>query len=109
MAIAACALALSGCITRNTTVVRDVARIRVEFENEAAGRIFYEALSKMKDSGSRSESTTKLEIPIIFEHERRVVRGSNEKFNEAVTRCDTNQDGKITEVEAKIFAEQVEK
>ena len=109
IAIGTCALAMAGCITSKETVVRDVERTKVEFENEAAGRIFYEALSKMKDSASRSESTTKVEIPIIFDHEYHVVRGNNAKFNEAVARCDTNKDGRITEVEAKIFAEQVDK
>ena len=109
LAIITCALALAGCISSHETVVRDVERTRVEFESETAGRIFYEALSRMKDGGSHSESTTKLEIPIIFEHERHVVRGHNAKFNDAVTRCDTNKDGRITEVEARIFAEQVEK
>ena len=103
-----CALALAGCITSKETEVRDVERAKVEFENEAAGRVFYEALSKMKDSGSRNETCTKVELPIIFTREYRVVRGSNGKFNEAVARCDTNKDGRITEAEAKIFAAQVE-
>jgi len=35
-----------------------------------------------------------------------VVRSENAAFNHAVRRCDTNQDGKITEQEARIFAEQ---
>jgi len=38
--------------------------------------------------------------------EQRVVDGPNRKFNEAVGICDSNKDGKITELEAKIFAEQ---
>ena len=36
-----------------------------------------------------------------------VVRGPNEAFNLAVTRCDTNRDGQITEQEARIFADTV--
>ena len=30
-------------------------------------------------------------------------------LNQAVRRCDTNGDGRITELEARIFAEQAEK
>jgi hypothetical protein len=37
---------------------------------------------------------------------RTVKAGENEKFNEAVRRCDTNQDGVITEFEAEIFRSQ---
>jgi len=104
---AACAFAAAGCITSHQTVVQDTTRAPVSFENDAAARIFYEALSKMKDTSPRGETTTKVEIPIIFSHEYRVVRGPNGKFNEAVTRCDANQDGRITEAEARVFAEEV--
>jgi hypothetical protein len=41
------------------------------------------------------------------ELEKQVAKsGDNEKFNEAVLRCDTNKDGMITETEAQIFASQ---
>jgi len=107
MVAAACSLILSGCITHKSTVVRDVERTPVEFENDAAARIFYEALSRMPASRYQSESTTKIDIPVIFENERHVVTGPNAAFNEAVAECDSNKDGKITELEAKIFAEHV--
>jgi hypothetical protein len=100
-------LVLSGCITHDETVVRDGERTRVEFENEAAGRVFYEALSKMPDPQYHAESTTDIEIPVVFEHKRHVITGPNAKFNEAVAECDTNKDGKITELEARIFAEHI--
>jgi len=104
---AACSVIFSGCITHRSTVVRDVARTPVEFEDDTAARIFYEALSKMPASGHQSESTTKIDIPVIFENERHVVTGPNAAFNAAVAECDSNHDGKITELEAKIFAEHV--
>ena len=104
-ASAACALVLAGCVTHESTVVRDTERTRVEFENESAARIFYEALSKAPCKDNRNESTTKFEIPIVFEHRRHVVTGSNTAFNRAVELCDSNKDGKITEGEARVFAE----
>lgn len=107
--LAAGAALFGGCISHESTVVRDTERTRVEFENDAAARVFYETLSKHGCKEDKSESTTKFEIPIIFEHKRHVVSGSGEAFNRAVARCDTNRDGKITELEAKIYAEQAAK
>jgi len=98
----------AGCIHKNKTVYRDVERIPVSFETETAGRVFYEALSKMPPQ-NHSESKTEISIPIVFEVSRTEVTGSNTRFNEGVSRCDTNKDGKITEVEANIFAAQVQK
>jgi hypothetical protein len=106
---AACGLALGGCITHEETIYRDVDRVKVEFENDAAARIFYEASSKAPTARHREESKTEVDIPVIFAHKRRVVAGDNAAFNEAVMRCDTNKDGKITEQEARIFAEQRDK
>ncbi len=83
--------------------------MKVQFENETAARIFYEALSKAPGYENRSETTTKFEIPVLFHHTRHVVSGSNGAFNRAVERCDTNRDGRITELEAKIYAENVAK
>ena len=93
-----------GCISTHETVYRDVERLKVEFENDVAARIFYETLSKYpyKQGG---ESHTKVNIPIIFEVSKTEKDSGNGSFNEAVRRCDTNQDGKITESEARIFAE----
>lgn len=109
LALAAiCGLVLSGCITHRETVVRDVDRTKVEFENDVAARIFYEALSRMPEPQNRAESTTTIDIPVIFEDEQHIVSGPNAKFNKAVAQCDTNKDGKITETEAKIFSEHVD-
>ena len=100
------ALALAGCISHETTVYRDTERRKVEFESEAAGRIFYEALSKVPSARGRQESKTEVSIPVVFDHKTRTVAGPNATFNDAVERCDTNQDGKITELEARIYADQ---
>jgi hypothetical protein len=84
-------------------VHRGAERVKVQFENEAAGRIFYEKLSRMPN-GEQRESKTEFSIPIIFDYEYKVVMDNNDRFNRAVRECDTNGDGIITETEAKIFA-----
>ena len=101
-------LLFTGCISHEDTTYHDVARVPVEFENEAAGRIFYEALSK-RHPAHPSESHTDVSIPVVFESKHRTIAGPNAGFNDAVARCDTNKDGKITELEAKIFAQNLPK
>jgi hypothetical protein len=107
LAILTAAALVTGCIHTNETVVNDVSRTPVEFENDTAGRLFYETFSRVPNSGQQQESKTEVSIPIVFEHEKRTVRGPNHAFNAAVAQCDTNRDGKITETEARIFSEQV--
>lgn len=98
----------AGCISQHKTVYRDVDRVPVSFESEIAGRVFYETLSKLP-AQSRSESKTQVSVPVVFDVSRTEVTGSNARFNEAVNLCDTNKDGKITEIEANIFAGQHQK
>ncbi len=107
--IASLGLFLAGCITHEETVTRDVERVKVEFENDRAARIFYEALTQGPARNSRVESRTEIDIPVVFDHKRKVVSGPNSAFNEAVALCDSNKDGKITETEAKIYAENFQK
>ncbi|MDB6064938.1 MAG: hypothetical protein JWR26_1146 [Pedosphaera sp.] len=103
---ATCCFTLSGCLlSSQQTVYRDVDRTRVEFENETAARLFYEALSKTPPSSATQETTSEVCIPFVLDTKRRVIPGQNYAFNEAVKKCDTNQDGKITQLEATIFAE----
>jgi hypothetical protein len=105
--ISVCCCLWTGCITHEETIYRDDPRTRIEFENDTAARIFYEAMSHgSQPKGGRTESKTEVDIPIIFEHKQHVVQGPNAAFNVAVERCDTNRDGKITEAEARIYAEQ---
>ena len=104
LAIAGCGFALCGCINQSETTYRNPERAKVEFENETAARIFYETLSKIPASTSRNEASTTVEIPVIMAIHNHVVDGENVGFNNAVKECDSNQDGKITELEAKIFS-----
>ena len=108
MALALAALN-TGCISTEQTVYQDQERVKVEFENDTAGRLFYEALSRQQSRRGLSESKTEVSIPVVFDHKRRVVEGESVTFNRAVRRCDTNGDSRITELEARIFAEQAEK
>lgn len=108
-AISSAALLASGCISHEETIVKDVERVPVSFENDTAGRLFYETLSRTSVRHGRHEDSTKVQIPIVFEHKVRTVTGESAAFNQAVGRCDTNRDGKITELEAKIFADQHDK
>ena len=96
---------VTGCISHEETVYRDAERKAVEFENDSAARIFYEALSKTSANGGRTEVKTEVSLPVVFDHKKKVVSGPNVAFNEAVILCDTNKDGRITEAEARIFAE----
>lgn len=103
--LSACVLPLvTGCISTHKTVVKDEARVSITFESDAAGRVFYEALSRQPQCGQQQESRTQFSIPVVLDVERRVVTGPNQAFNQAVARSDTNHDGVITESEARIFA-----
>jgi len=105
LGMAGTALLLVGCIHHEETVYRDEPRASVRFENDSAARIFYEALNKPGSKQDRSESKTKVDLPIVFHNERRVVSGPNGAFNRAVDICDSNHDGEITEQEARIYAQ----
>ena len=106
IAIAVLGVALTGCVSHKSVVYQDVDRVKVEFESDAAARLFYETLSRNAPSRTQSESTTTISIPIVFENEQKTVAGPNVKFNAAVAICDSNKDGKITETEARIYANQ---
>jgi hypothetical protein len=95
----------TGCIHTQETTYKDEARTPVEFETETAGRIFYEALSRRPHTRNREESSSKVSLPLIFSNEHRVVRGPSHAFNLAVAEADTNRDSRISEVEARLFAD----
>ena len=99
MVVAAC-----GCIHTKRTEVIDEDRLKVEFENEAAGRIFHEALNTKPARSSGTEQVTRVELPLVFSDERRVVQGPAAAFNQGVRECDANGDRRITETEARIWA-----
>ena len=92
-----------GCISHQETVRRDEQRLPISFETDAAARTFYEAVEKIRESSTPTESKTEFHIPVIFSHKITTVNGPHQVFNESVRRADTNQDGTITEKEARIF------
>ena len=94
-----------GCISHQETVHRDGQRLPISFETDAAARTFYEAVEKVRASSRPTESKTEFHIPVIFSHKITTVNAPHQVFNESVRRADTNQDGKITEKEARIFAD----
>ncbi|MEQ2005585.1 MAG: hypothetical protein ABMA26_02205 [Limisphaerales bacterium] len=104
--VAALAASLTACISSRETVYRETERVKVEFENDAAARIFYEAFTKSPESRQRNEKTTTFTIPVLIHTQRTEKDSENTAFNSAARRCDTNADGKITEQEARIYAAQ---
>jgi hypothetical protein len=109
LTLAAGILAGTGCVSTEKTTYRDEARVKVEFENDTAARLFYETLSTSPSGTGKTESNTEVSLPVVFKHKERVVQGESIAFNTAVRRCDTNADSKITELEARIFAGQAAK
>jgi hypothetical protein len=103
LSIVAATLLLAGCIHQETTEVREVPRVKVEFENETAGRLFYEALSHFSGQYARQDTETNVNIPFLIHHRKKVSYGPNIAFNRGVELCDTNKDGKISEQEARIY------
>ncbi len=101
--IAGVGLAGAGCISSHQTVTEEAVPAKVEFENESAARLFYEGLSRLASSEHR-ESRSSFSIPVVLDVSRTRKRSYNVSFNQAVTRCDTNQDGRITEFEARVFS-----
>ncbi len=97
---------LNGCISSKETVYRETERVKVEFENDTAARVFHDAFAKSPESRQRNEKTTTFTIPFLIHTQRTEKDSENTSFNAAVRRCDTNTDGKITESEARLFAAQ---
>lgn len=94
-----------GCISHQETIHTNKQRLPISFETDAAARTFYEAVEKIRESSRPTESKTEFHIPVILSHKITTVNGPHQLFNESVQRADTNQDGKITEKEARIFAD----
>ncbi|MEK9810071.1 MAG: hypothetical protein VW362_06455 [Candidatus Nanopelagicales bacterium] len=83
--------------------MNDPDRIAVNFASERAGRVFYEALSRMPDLGSREENRSSVSL-ILINVGSRIITGPSAKFNAAVAMADSDRNGMITEQEADIFA-----
>lgn len=101
--LAATLLSTTGCISSHETVYSDAPRSKISFASDKAGRVFYETLSRSRESRPRTEKRTEVNL-ILIDVEQRTVTGPNHLFNEAVAYCDTDRDGLITETEADIFS-----
>jgi hypothetical protein len=101
LAVASLAL-LPGCLTlfSKTEVVRgEEPRRPIRFENQQAA----EAFSKAAKDRSASLGGTHLGVPFVTLYSKDRQLSDSAHFNDCVTRCDTDQDGVITLVEARIF------
>jgi hypothetical protein len=102
-ALAAASLALlPGCLTlfSKTEVVRgEESRRPIRFESQQAAEQFNDAVRwKSKGLGG-----THLGVPFVTLYSRDRQLSDSAHFNDCVARCDTDQDGVITLVEAKVF------
>ncbi|MBX9625249.1 MAG: hypothetical protein K2X82_15690 [Gemmataceae bacterium] len=100
----ACVL-LPGCLTlfSKTEVVRaEETRRPVRFENAQAAETFNKALKDKDNDGNLGGAC--FGVPFVTLYARQKKLGDNARFNDAVGRCDTDQDGLITGHEADIFA-----
>jgi hypothetical protein len=91
-----------GCLTlfSKTEVVRgEEPRRPIRFENQQAAEEFNRAV-KWK---SKSLGGTHMGVPFITLYSKDRQLSESAHFNDCVLRCDTDQDGVITLVEAKIF------
>ena len=104
VSFAAVALACApGCVTlfSKVDVVRaEEARKPVQFENAAAGASFAATLKKCDGNVGGAY----VGVPFVTLYSRQKSLSESARFNDAVARCDTDQNGTITEAEAKIFA-----
>jgi hypothetical protein len=92
-----------GCITlfSKTEVVRESeARRAVAFESQEAAEVFHRAVKKR----SKEIGGAYVGVPFVTLYNRDRVLSDAAHFNDAVARCDTNQDGLITLAEAQVFA-----
>lgn len=94
---------VSGCITlfSKTEVVRSQEDRRpVTFDTPEANQIFHEAVAER----SGYVGGAYVGGPFVTLYHRAKLLSENAKFNDGVTRADTNRDGVITEFEARTFA-----
>src|SRR5262245_6393844 len=102
LAVASLSL-LPGCLTlfTKTEVVRgEEARRPIRFESGAAAEEF----NKATKARSASLGGTYLGVPFVTLYSKNRQLSDSAHFNDCVARCDTDQDGIITLVEAQIFA-----
>lgn len=101
-AVASLAL-LPGCLTlfSKTEVVRgEEPRRPIRFESQQSAEEFNQA-TKDKSAGLGG---TRLGVPFVTLYAKSRQLSDSAHFNDCVTRCDTDQDGVITLVEARVFS-----
>jgi len=97
--------ALPGCLTlfSKTEVVRgEESRRPIKFENAQAADEFHSAM-KWKTKASMGGAHVGVPFVTLYSRDRQLSDSAH--FNDCVTRCDTDQDGTITQVEARMFKE----
>jgi hypothetical protein len=103
-ALAVVMLALvPGCITlfSKTEVIRgEDPRRPIRFENQEAAEAFNKAIKEK----TAQIGGTYVGIPFVTLYSKDRQLSDSAHFNDCVIRCDTDQDGTITLVEAKTFA-----
>jgi hypothetical protein len=96
-------LSTAGCITfysKTEVVGGSDARVPVSFENVEAAQQFQDAVKRM-DSHAGG---TYVGLPLITVYQQEQRLSETALWNDAVRRCDTNQDGVITCDEVAAFA-----
>ena len=96
---------LPGCLTlfSKTEVVRaEETRRPVRFECAQAAETFNKALKDKTNDGELGGAC--FGVPFVTLYARHKKLADNARYNDAVGRCDTDQDGLITQHEADIFA-----
>ncbi len=103
-ALAVCALVFqTGCITlfSKTEVVRSEEQRRpVTFENQEAAETFQtSAKSRCREMGG-----SYVGVPFVTLYSKQQKLSEVANWNDSVAKCDTDQDGVITQVEATMFS-----
>ena len=99
---------LSGCITfyHKTDVVRSTeSRRSIQFENTQAADTFQTSFKKHPNSHVGGSS---LGVPFVTLFSKSIELSEAAAWNDAIVKCDTNQDGMITSDEALIYAKSFE-
>ncbi len=94
---------LTGCITlfSKAEVVRSKEPLKpMQFESAEVAEDFRKA-AKLGDS--KVVGATHLGVPFVTLYESKTVLAKNAQLNDAVQKCDTNQDGIITAQEVVVF------
>lgn len=106
--LAAVTVFASGCLVNShqeKIVGEDVRREPVDFENDAALRIFTEAV-KDQYPHRKDQGKSRFGIPFVISASERRVLSENIFFNQQVDSADLNGDDEISEAEARAYAGQ---